>query len=791
MRKQAPTRPKSRRGRWRVELAAYDATDKIAPARDARVEIFRVGTKTVRETVAPFVVRYRNTPRFDSIKTVNVAQVGPDTHLDVAVGEAGRYVAVVSGPGLRPVSAEAFVTGPGEDEVPVETPTSLQVKGLDKKEYVPGDRASFVTRSPVSGVAWVSIETDRILDTVLVPLPGSTTRIDFPVKPEYAPDATVAVYLLRPGGGDRLPAERFGEAELHVRRPDRQLQVRPTLEAPRVRPGEPVRGSVQVVSEGRPTVGADVTVWAVDDALLALGEWKAPDFATGFYPGVPHRVQTYAALNGYLLDIARGSLYEKGFVIGGGGEEFGSKFVRKDFQPLAYWKTGLKTDADGRVPVEFGAPDNLTRYRVIAVAQTRAGQFGEGEGSVEVAKPLVVEPSLPRFLRAGDEVELRAVVRQSVRDRADVAATCMTDGGLTLDGASEKITPVSAARDQPAVFRFHAKVPDGPASAKITFHAGTAPADPDTADATEITLPILPPTILRHESMAGAVTPGSDVGALLPEDARRPGAVGRYEVAVSTRADLPGLQALPAVLEYPHGCFEQITSRVLGYCGVHELLNAVPTDPEQGNRYRRVVEDALDRCAKSILPDQRLPYWPSQTEGNSFVTIQAAWAARLAARSGFRVDPGLSVPLDAWLKKFTGDSAGPPAIRAFAMMVQTTTAAKSADAEDSDDDTKSGLDAEAARALFLHRENLGDEGRALLAVALHRAGIMPDETHQLLREILPLANGTKPIPERAFDAGTFGSTRRAEAITAWACAEVRPPEWKPAGAANARERMRK
>ena len=691
-------------------------------------------------------------------------------------------MAVVTGPGLRPVSAEAFVTGPGEDEVPVDTPTSLQVKGLDKKDYVPGDKAAFVTRSPVSGVAWVSIETDRILDTVLVPLPGSTTRIDFPVKPEYAPDATVAVYLLRPGGGDRLPAERFGSAKLRVRRPDRELQVRPTLEAPRVRPGEPVRGSVRVVSEGKPVEGSDVTVWAVDDALLALGEWKAPDLATSFYPGVPHRVQTYAALNGYVLDIARKSLYQKGFVIGGGGEEFGSKFIRKDFQPLAYWKTGLKTDADGRVPVEFGAPDNLTRYRIIAVAQTRAGQFGEGEGSVDVAKPLVVEPSLPRFLRAGDEVELRAVVRQSVRDRVDVAATCTADAGLTLVGASQTLAPVAAARDQPTVFRFHATVPDGPTSAKITFHAGTAPADPETADATEVTLPILPPTILRHESVAGAVVPGSDVSALLPEDARRHGATGRYDVAISTRADLPGLQALPVVLEYPHGCFEQITSRVLVYCGVHELLDAVPTNPEQGNHYRRIVENALVSGAKSLLPDGRLPYWPSQTVGNAFVTVQFDWAARLAAMAGFKPDPSLA-RLDDGLQGIIKDTNTPAAVRAFALLAQATIA--------DDPDQKKDFDADAAHTLFLHRENLSDEGRALLAVALHRAGIMSDETHQLLREILPLANGTKPVPERAFDAGTFGSTRRAEAITAWACAEVRPPEWKPADGVNARDRMRK
>ena len=287
------------------------------------------------------------------------------------------------------------------------------------------------------------------------------------------------------------------------------------------------------------------------------------------------------------------------------------------------------------MPLAFAAPDNLTRYRLIAVAQTRAGQFGEGEGSVEVAKPLVIEPSLPRFLRAGDEVELRAVVRQSARDQATVAATCTVDAGLTLVSGSQEPAPVSVGRDQPAVFRFRAKVPDGPASAKISFHAGTAPADPATADAVEVTLPILPPTILRRESVAGAAPSGKDVSALLPEDARRPGAAGHYDVIASTNTDLPRLQALPAVLEYPHGCFEQITSRALVYCGVRDLLSAAPTDPEQDKRYRRTVEDALERCSRSVLPDNRLPYWSSQTAGNSFVTIHClAWR-------GWQQGPGL------------------------------------------------------------------------------------------------------------------------------------------------------
>ena len=36
------------------------------------------------------------------------------------------------------------------------------------------------------------------------------------MKKEYAPNAWVGVYLLKCGGEDQLPAERFGSAEIKV-----------------------------------------------------------------------------------------------------------------------------------------------------------------------------------------------------------------------------------------------------------------------------------------------------------------------------------------------------------------------------------------------------------------------------------------------------------------------------------------------------------------------------------------------------------------------------------------------
>src|SRR5207302_1190044 len=169
---------------------------------------------------------------------------------------------------------------------------------------------------------------------------------------------------------------------------------------------------------------------------------------------------------------------------------------RKEFRTLAFWQGSLKTGADGKAKFEFSAPDNLTTYRIVAVGQTKSNQFGgDASQTVKVSKPLLIDPALPRFLRDGDDVELRAVARQNARDVDEIELRCVTDANCRLIG-QERATQ-NTNRDAPAVFRFRAHVADPAlAPAKIRFEA-VSKADGNVSDAVEITLPAQPPTILR------------------------------------------------------------------------------------------------------------------------------------------------------------------------------------------------------------------------------------------------------------------------------------------------------
>src|SRR4029077_1890712 len=66
--------------------------------------------------------------------------------------------------------------------------------------------------------------------------------------------------------------------------------------------------------------------------------------------------------------------------------------IRSNFNPLAAFSPQVKTDAQGRATVDIKVPDNLTRYRIVAIATAGAPQLGKGESALVAPLPLLVRP---------------------------------------------------------------------------------------------------------------------------------------------------------------------------------------------------------------------------------------------------------------------------------------------------------------------------------------------------------------------------------------------------------------
>jgi alpha-2-macroglobulin len=733
----------------------------------ARVDLFHVTTKTAKERIAPFVFRYRNTDEFSKVASQEVTTAA---EFVFPAKETGRYVAAASESQSKAplVSDETVLSGEETAELPVENETSFKVEH-ETRAFVPGEKAVLSTQAPFGGVAWVSVETDQILDTLLLPVAGNAGRIELPIKKEYAPNATVSIYLVKPGGEKQLPRERFATSEIEVGRPERALEIKAHIVSSSVRPAEKVQGEVRVNCEGRPVADADLVVFAVDEAVLKLGEWKLPEVLTDFYPRNPFAVSTYQALERYIESILPKSLTEKGFVIGDGGEGEPAKpqNVRKEFQTLAFWQGSLITDHDGKAAFEFTAPDNLTTYRLVALGQTKTHQFGgDASATVQISKPLLINAALPRFLRNGDEIELRAIAQQNFADSEEVTMRCVTDGNCKL--MAEPLAKQMAARDAPLVFRFKARVQDAElAPAKIRFEA-VAKSDPKMSDALELTLPVMPPTIVRKEAVAGSFSgPRFDAQAQMSEVWKR--GRGNFDATISTSPWLPKMTGIPLILDYPHGCFDQISTKLLAYSLLANLLAYLPDVETREAEYRRVLERGMNQFNDSLLSDGMLPYWPGGDNPNPFVTCEAFWAVNEAIKAGFDAPEGLRDKLARAMKKTAqGDSGSFQ--KCFALFVLSQ--------YEQDQELAS-----VAQDLYLRRNHAGDEERALLAIVLHRLNILSREQEQLLKEI------AAPPKERAFDPATLASMARAEAMIAFAFQTIAPKNWTGLEKQRVRERM--
>ena len=271
-----------------------------------------------------------------------------------------------------------------------------------------------------------------------------------------------------------------------------------------------------------PVTSAGATVIVVDEAVLAVAAYKNPDPLGVFYPKRSAGVETTRSRPHVLLarpdDFALaedldmlcadeeacmaapgGAMRMAGPRPGPGGPR--PIRARMDFSALALFAASVITDADGRAAVPVTLPDNLTRYRVLAVATDGVARFGVGESALTARLPLMVRPSAPRFLSWGDTFELPVVVQNQsdVPLEVDVAVRA-GNASLTAGAGRRLIVPEN---DRVEV-RF-------PAAAESVGQARfeVAAASGSDADAATVTLPVWSPATTEAYALHGVLDDGA------------------------------------------------------------------------------------------------------------------------------------------------------------------------------------------------------------------------------------------------------------------------------------------
>ncbi len=563
---------------------------------------------------------------------------------ELPVTDAGQYVLRVSSEDRRKNSVHAstrvYVSGSSSGKLAAfdESDRADVEIVRDKSHYKVGDKARLLIKSPWRGAdAIVTVERAGVFSQRRVKLSGAAPTVEIPVSEDMRPNAYVSVLVHKPRGkkapdaADKpdvgAPAFRLGYAQLLIDPEEKRLHVTVTPAKVDHQPGEEAVVSLKVKDSQGQGKKVELTLIAADEGVLSLVGYQLPDPVETF--GAPRALHVATLESRERLaqrfDPLSGLGLDKGLDGGGGGDDTGASGARKDFRASAYFNPSLVTNENGEAEVKFKLPDSLTTYRLMAIAVSSEDRFGRGESMLTTSRPLMARPALPRFLRAGDTFDA-AVVVSSKSDKTQEVSVSAKLTGVVLSGDAKKTVSVDPGKS--VEVRFSASAPRvGNASFAFAVDSGTA------KDSVFLERRVAIPMVLESVALYGNTSTGAK--ELLGDLSSIRDDAGELTVTTASTA-LVGLDAGSSqLLDYPYGCTEQLTSRLVPLIGLKDLAKDFKlTLPAN-------LDDVVDKTVAKILAHQRYDggfgFWADSPKASAWATTYALWGLHQAKRSGRRV----------------------------------------------------------------------------------------------------------------------------------------------------------
>lgn len=539
----------------------------------------------------------------------------------------------------------------------------------DRRNYTGNEVAEILVQSPFAPAEGVlTIRRSGLLRTERFTMQENSYTLRIPLDEAMTPNVFVQVDLV--GAAVRVddegnalaslpkrPAFASGEIKLQIEPAARRLNVTATPRDEALEPGAETLVDVEVKdAQGRSLLGTDTAVIVVDESVLALTNYKLADPLSVFYAERDEEVNDYhlrekvklanpetvkrpeeagPAQDATMLRSARIAplpLQRRaalGFMAmtaetvnvsasSGSSESQAQIALRQNFNALAIFAASVPTDANGHAQVKVKLPDNLTRYRVMAVSVAGGRLAGFGESAITARKELMARPSAPRFLNYGDLAELPVVLQNQTNQAMNVQLAVRATNADLTEGAGRSVTVPSNNRVE---VRFPiTAVKPGTARFQIVAASGTR------VDAAEISLPVYTPATTEAFATYGVIDNGSIAQPVrAPADAIK--TFGGLEITTSSTQLQELTDAVIYLVNYPYDCTEQISSRIIGIAALKDVLTAFEAkglpSPEE---LRNSVSVDIKRLQGLQNDDGGFGFWRRGETSFPYVSVHVAHA---------------------------------------------------------------------------------------------------------------------------------------------------------------------
>ncbi|GAP15444.1 large extracellular alpha-helical protein [Longilinea arvoryzae] len=608
-------------------VLTVDWNQKVSPNHPLKANFQKI---TWKQSFSADAGEMANTPEFTSVGSTDFT-TGADGLARIAFTpqDPGIYQVTVSNANAV-TQVWVWVSGAGSAPWPMLANQRLRLSA-DAQSYQPGQSARIFIPNPFAGeaLALVSVERAKVMRTEVVHLTGSGLDYQLPLSEEDAPNVYVSVTILGSAGG--RSDFRQGFIELKVDPAAQILNVKLTGEPARARPGEPLTLTLEVRDAAGQPVQGEFSLALVDKAVLALADPNSASIIEAYYGDQYLGVSTSLSLAAYGL---RSIAIPPGRGGGGGDGMVAAPTVREDFQDTAYWNGEVVTDADGRAQINLTLPDNVTTWVGMVRGITRDSLVGETELEIIATRDLLVRPATPRFLVAGDHLELAAVVNNNTTQDLDVQVS-LKPTGFTLDDSAQALQTVQIQAGGQQRVTWWGTV-ESVAEADLVFGAQGGGLE-DFARPSWGKLPVLTFSAPQTFGTAGMLSEAGQRIETVSLPRSFTATSGELQVELSPSLAAVVLSDLTVIEQSRYDFTEAMVSRLVPNLETYRALKELGiSNIELENQLNAQIKTDLPKLIARQKSDGGWG-WDSTAGSDPQISIYAVWALTRAREAGFEV----------------------------------------------------------------------------------------------------------------------------------------------------------
>ena len=536
--------------------------------------------------------------------------------------------------------------------------------------YKVGDKARFLVKNPYPGAkALISVERYGVIDHFTQTFDTSTPTIELPIKADYLPGVYVSVVVTSPrvekplGEGQvdlGKPAFRMGYIAVPVKDGYKEMAITAKTDKPVYKPREKV--TVQLHAEPRvkdKKEPIELTIAVLDESVFDLVTGGKANFDPydGFYKLESLDLRNYSLLTRL---IGRQKFEKKGANPGGdGGADLS---MRSLFKFVSYWNGALRTDAAGNATISFDAPDNLTGWRILALASTPTDRFGLGDANFKVNRETEVRPVMPNQVMEGDKFDAGFSVMNRTDKPRDINVTIRVEGNVDPKAAPLTLTKkLSLAPYKREVVRMPIQTTGVVQKSEVTkgnLHFEVTAGDALDKDGMVQDVPVLKNRSLDVAANYGTTT-ADKVEELIafPKDMLPD--VGSVSVTLSPTVigNIEG--AFAYMRDYPYFCWEQRLSRAVMASHYKNLRAYLPSSLSWKDS-DSLPQSTLDNASSFQAPNGGMAYFRAQDSyADPYLSAYTALSFNWLRDSGYKVPEEVEERLHGYLNNLLKNDAMP------------------------------------------------------------------------------------------------------------------------------------